>query len=320
MRVLFFGTPDFAVPSLERLIQSSHTVVGVITSRDKPRGRGLKLVPVPVKEAALKFGLPILEPPNMKAESFLEQVKAFNPEILVVVAFRILPRILFTIPRHGAVNVHPSLLPKYRGPAPIHWTLIHGETTTGVTTFQIGELIDAGNLLLQREVQIQEDDDFGSLHDRLAILGADLLIETLNGLESGTLIGQSQDESGATPAPKVQPHDAAIDWKQSAKEIRNRVRAFSPSPGAWTFLDRKTFKIYQCEEAPFSEKPVKNDELPTPGLVDELDNDGFPVVNTGEGRLILRVVQMEGKKRMLADAFVRGFPLVGKLLETPIEG
>jgi methionyl-tRNA formyltransferase len=324
LRVLFFGTPEFAVPSLERLIQSSHAVVGVVTSRDKPRGRGLKLLPVPVKAAALKFGLPVLEPPNMKAESFLEQVKALSPDVLVVVAFRILPRVLFAIPRYGAINVHPSLLPKYRGPAPIHWTLIQGEKVTGVTTFQIGEQVDAGNLLLQREMSISEDDDFGSLHDRLAVLGAELLLETLDGLENGSLTGKPQDNSGATPAPKVQPEDAAIDWRQSAVEIRNRVRAFSPFPGAWTFLERRTFKIYRCDEAPVSEDAVKNvqcpTQCPTPGLVDEISKDGFPMVGTGDRWLILRVVQMEGKKRMPADAFVRGFPLLGKSLETPVEG
>jgi methionyl-tRNA formyltransferase len=189
-----------------------------------------------------------------------------------------------------------------------------------VTTFQIGEQIDAGNLLLQREVQIHKDDDFGSLHDRLSVLGADLLIETLDGLESGNLRAKPQDDSLATPAPKVQPQDAAINWRQSARDIRNRVRAFSPSPGAWTFLDKKTFKIYQCDEAYFCEKPMKNGEFPTPGMVDEIDKNGFPVVNTGEGRLTLRIVQMEGKKRMEANAFVRGFPLVGKLLENPVGG
>jgi len=274
----------------------------------------LKLTPLPVKLAALEQRLPVFEPLNMKAEVFLDQVRRLSPDILVVVAFRILPRTLFEIPPHGAVNLHPSLLPKYRGPAPIHWTLINGETVTGVSTFQIGERIDAGNLLLQREVSIDDDDDFGSLHDRLAVTGADLLIETLDGLEAGTLSGTIQSDSEATPAPKVQPSDAAIDWTQSAEAIRNRIRAFSPAPGAWTTLDGKTFKIFRCDATPGAgvESPARRTEFS--GLVQKIDKDGFPVIRTGHGRLVLRIVQLEGKKRMDADAFLRGYPLVGKKL------
>ena len=268
------------------------------------------MTPVPVKQVALAHDLPVLEPPNMKAEPFLDHVREFSPDILVVVAFRILPKVLFSIPPHGALNVHPSLLPKYRGPAPIHWTLINGETVTGVCTFQIGEKIDAGNLLLKREVQIQEDDDLGSLHDRLSILGADLLIETLDGLERGTLTGKPQDESLASPAPKVSLSAAGINWQDSAASIRNRVRAFSPFPGAWSMLDGKTFKIYRCD---ISEDNMKSE----PGLIDTITTDGFPVVSTGQGKLILRIVQLEGKKRMPADAFMRGMTIKGKKLETP---
>jgi methionyl-tRNA formyltransferase len=313
LRALFFGTPDFAVPSLERLLKSPHTVVGVVTSRDKPRGRGLRLAPVPVKQAALEHNLPILEPPNLKADSFLDQVRLLSPDILVVVAFRILPIALFAIPRYGAVNVHPSLLPKYRGPAPIHWTLINGETVTGVTTFRIEEKVDAGNLLLQRKVPISNDDDFGSLHDRLAVIGADLLVETIDGLENGSLKARRQDESLATPAPKVQPSDSAIDWAQPANVIRNRVRAFSPSPGAWTNLEGKTLKIFRCETVAHGAENVSD---PSPGLIAEVTKDGFPVATTGDGYLKLKVVQIEGKKRMDADAFNRGFPLLGKRFET----
>lgn len=330
MRVVFFGTPEFAVPSLERLLHSAHTVVGVVTSRDKPRGRGLKLAPVPVKQVALTRNLPTLEPPNLKADSFLDQIRRLSPDILVVVAFRILPKSLFAIPRHGAVNVHPSLLPKYRGPAPIHWTLINGETVTGITTFQLTETIDAGNILLQREVQIHDDDDFGSLHDRLADLGAEVLIETLDALEGGDLKGMPQDDSQATPAPKVQPSDAAIDWHWGAERIRNLVRAFSPSPGAWTKLDGRTFKIYQCEIrrcGDYSKYPGVLTERETcrgmhAGQVANNTERGFPIVKTGvtgDDRLVLKVVQMEGKKRMDADAFLRGYPMLGNKLITPLK-
>ena len=313
MRALFFGTPEFAVPSLERLLKSSHTVVGVVTSRDKPRGRGLKLKPVPVKQVALEHNLPILEPLNLKADAFLDQVRQLSPDILVVVAFRILPRALFAMPRYGTVNVHPSLLPKYRGPAPIHWTLINGETVTGVTTFRIEEKIDAGNLLLQREVSISDDDDFGSLHDRLAMIGADLLIATLDGLENGSLTAKHQDESQVAPASKVQPSDSAIDWTQPANAIRNRVRAFSPSPGAWTTLNGKTFKIFRCQVVSYGAEGVGD---PSPGIIAEITKDGFPMVITGDGNLKLKVVQIEGKKCMEADAFNRGYPLLGKKFET----
>jgi methionyl-tRNA formyltransferase len=310
VKVLFFGTPEFAVPSLERLLRSSHSVEAVVTSRDKPRGRGLKLTPAPVKQVALDHGLPVLEPPNMKAEIFLEQVRQFAPDILVVVAFRILPKVLFSMPQHGAINVHPSLLPKYRGPAPIHWTLLSGETVTGATTFRLSEDIDAGNILLQREVPIKEDDDYGSLHDRLAVVGAELLIETLDRLEGGKLAAQAQDDRLATPAPKVQGEDAAIDWGQPARRIRNRVRAFSPTPGAWTTLEGRRFKIFRCREVAGS----GDKSGLAPGRVAEVTEHGFPVVGTGEGQLVLEEVQMEGKRRMEGDEFVRGYGLLGRKL------
>ncbi len=321
MRVLFFGTPEFAVPSLVRLHHSHHQVIGVVTSWDKPRGRGQKLTPVPVKQTALKLDYPIMEPPNMKAESFLDRVRELSPDILAVVAFRILPRVLFEMIPHGAVNVHPSLLPKYRGAAPIPWTLINGETETGVTTFQIAQAVDTGSILLVRKVSIDKDDDAGVLHDKLADIGADLMIETLDGLEQGTLVGQPQDHTLATPAPKIQPSHTAIDWHESAENIRNRVRAFSPFPGAWTTLQGKTFKIYRCDVIAEPVGSIRvSDGGEIPGSVASDNVDGYPVVWTGEGWLKLLEIQIEGKRRVPADAFQRGFPLQGLMFETPDVG
>jgi methionyl-tRNA formyltransferase len=276
------------------------------------------MVPVPVKQTALELGCPVLEPPNMKAESFLSKVRELSPDILVVVAFRILPRVLFEMIPYGAVNVHPSLLPKYRGAAPIPWTLIHGETETGVTTFRIAQAVDTGNILLVRKVSIDKDDDAGVLHDTLADIGADLLIETLDGLKQGTLAGQPQDDSLATPAPKIQHSDTAIDWRESAENIRNRVRAFSPFPGAWTTIQGKTFKIYKCDVmAGETEPQAMSGHEEIPGMVAPNLVDGCPSVRTGDGWLTLLDVQIQGKRRMPVGDFLRGFSLEGVIFETP---
>ena len=189
------GTPQFAVPALEKIHNSKHQIVMVVTAPDKPRGRGRKIGPTPIKEAAIRFGLPVLQPENLKTSTFLEQLMALNPDLNVVVAFRILPESAFSLPRHGSVNLHASLLPKYRGAAPINWAIINGETKTGLTTFLLKKQVDTGDILMQREIDIAEDDDFGSLHDKMAILGANLLMETIEGFRSGRQSGRHQKTS-----------------------------------------------------------------------------------------------------------------------------
>jgi methionyl-tRNA formyltransferase len=301
MRVVFCGNPDFALPTLEALHTSRHEVVAVVCSPDKPMGRGKKVGSPPVKRRAAELGIEVLQPESLKDSGFLHQVAALNPGVLVVVAFRILPRALFTLPPHGAINVHPSLLPKARGAAPIHWTLLRGEQETGVTIIRLTEQIDAGNILRQERVSISAEDDFGSLHDRLATLGARLLVETLDSIESGTqpaLLGQ--DDSQATTARKLTPEDFILHWTESAEALRNRIRAFSPVPGATTQLDGKRLKVFLAEPAA-TETPL------APGKVQCRGKELF--VGTGSVPLRILTLQLEGRKRMSVEEFLRGYSI-----------
>jgi len=304
MRVVFCGNPDFALPTLNALCASRHEVVAVICSLDKPMGRGLKLAPLPVKRRAEQRRLEVLQPESLKDSGFLQKVAQLQPDVLVVVAFRILPRDLFTLPPQGAINVHPSLLPKGRGPAPIQWTLLRGETETGVTIIRLTERIDAGNILRQERVSITPQDDFGTLHDRLAVLGAKVLVETLDAVESGTQTEpQKQDDSHATTAPKLKPDDFVLQWERPAEELRNQIRAFSPVPGAVTQLDGKRLKIFRAELA--NEKP-----LLSPGEVKTSGSEFF--IGTQTVPLRILSLQLEGRKRMNAEEFLRGYRISEK--------
>jgi len=303
MRVIFCGNPDFALPTLDALHASAHEIATVVCSPDRPMGRGLKFAPLPVKRRSGELGLEVLQPESLKDSGFLQRIMQLQPEVLVVVAFRILPRELFTLPPEGAINVHPSLLPKGRGPAPIQWTLLRGETETGVTIIRLTEKIDAGNILRQERVSITPEDDFGSLHDRLATLGARMLVETLDAIENGTQDEpQKQDDSQVTAAPKLRPENFVLHWEKSAEGLRNQIRAFSPVPGAVTQMDGKRLKIFRAE--------VTAGTWLSPGEVKTSGSEFF--IGTGTEPLRILSLQLEGRKRMSTEEFLRGYRISEK--------
>ncbi len=311
-RILFFGSPEFAIPSLRALVESpdkEDEVIGVVTQPDRPKGRGRQPAPPPVKELALKYGLPVYQPETVKDEEFLEQVERLAPDLLVVVAFgQILPKYLLEIPPFGGINVHPSLLPKYRGAAPIHWTLIRGETVTGVTIMRLSPRMDSGEILFQRAISIEPEDTFGSLHDKLAIFGAEMLLETLHRMKRGMLNPVSQDESLATYAPKIKKEDCLIDWQKSAQEIANLIRGLDPKPGAYTYLEGRLLKLFRPKVIPFT---AKNSQ---PGTILDTKKEGLQVA-TSSGILLVKELQLEGKKRLPVAEFIKGHPnLIGKRL------
>jgi methionyl-tRNA formyltransferase len=303
MRIIFMGTPAFAVESLKVLHQSNHAVVAVITAIDKPAGRGRKLNQSAVKEYALSENLNILQPNNLKDEGFLEQVKAFNADMFVVVAFRMLPKVLWSLPKYGTFNLHSSLLPDYRGAAPINWVIVNGETKTGVTTFFINEDIDTGEILLQEETQIGADEDAGALHDRLMAIGAGLVLKTANGLASDVLKPQAQESnSHLKDAPKIFKEDLRINPAESREQVYNLIRGMSPFPGAWGKISidgqEKTLKIFQSEMYDLDE----NFEV---GELRVLDKNNIILVFK-DGALRLKALQIEGKRRMSSQDFING--------------
>jgi methionyl-tRNA formyltransferase len=307
MRVIFCGNPEFAVPTLNALLGSGHEVSAVVCSPDKPRGRGRKVTALPVKEAASRAGLPVFQPETLKDPAFLDQVRTLQPDCLVVVAFRILPRELFALPRLGSFNVHPSLLPRGRGPAPIRWTLIRGETETGVSIIHLTETVDGGGILAQERTEIAPEEDFGLLHDRLAKIGARMLVETLDAFETGTPpLPQAQDESLVTKAPKLKTEDFVLDWSMAAEDLHHRIRAFSPEPGAATIWNGTRFKILSATGTP-------NHAALPPGSVIRENNESL-IVGTGKGALRVTRVQPEGKRAMSVAEFLRGRPAIPERL------
>ena len=308
MRVVFMGTPDFSVPTLECIIEAGHEVVGVVTQPDKAKGRGKKVVYTPVKEKALEHGLTVYQPRRAREPEFIEQMRALNPDVMVVVAFgQILPKELLDIPKYGCVNVHASLLPKYRGAAPIQWAVIRGEKFSGVTTMQMDVGLDTGDMLLKTEVPLAEDETGGSLHDKLSVLGGDLLIETLKGLEAGTIVPEKQDDSQSGEYARMLDKSLGkIDFSMRAEEIERLIRGLNPWPSAYTSYNNKTMKLWKA-------RVVAGGEA-VPGQVLAVDKKGF-TVQTGDGALQILELQMEGKKRMDAGAFLRGCPLTaGEIL------
>ena len=305
------GTGEFGLPSLEKLVQSPFSVESVVTGPDRPKGRGLKLSPSPIKVFALEKGLNILQPERLRDTDFVSSLHRFKPDLFVVVAFRILPKEVFEIPPKGTINLHASLLPKYRGAAPIQWAIIKGEKRSGVTTFFIDEGIDTGNLILQREVDIEDDETAGQLHDRLAQIGADLLFETVEKIAQGKAMRMPQSDEEATPAPKLKKEDGRIDWSRDAEDIRNQIRGMNPFPGAYSEIHGRKVKIYKASLV------VRNGrEEMTPGEVVRIDDREGLTVSTGRGYLSLLEVQPEGKRRMNGPEFVRGYhPRVGDRFE-----
>ncbi len=297
------GTPEFAVPSLDALLHSEDEVVGVVTQPDRPKGRGQALTPSPVKMIAQREGLPLLQPLKMKDPLFLDSLQAWKPDLIAVAAFgRILPSVILDLPPKGCVNVHGSLLPKYRGAGPIQWAIIKGETETGVTTMLMDEGMDTGAILLQERLAIRPDDTAGTLSRRLAELGGRLLVETIRRLKAGTVVPQAQDHARATLAPLLKKEDGAIDWSMSATAIVNRVRGLSPWPGAYAFLGPERWMIWQAAPHP-QDQPAE-----VPGCIVKVTKSGLYVA-TGEGLLELKEIQTANSRRMAVPQYLAGHPV-----------
>ena len=306
MRVVFMGTPAFAVPSLEALANSDHEVVGVVTQPDRPKGRGQAVVSCPVKELALSKGLPVLQPDKIKSPEFLQQLSEWKPDVIAVTAFgRILPKTILDLPPMGCVNVHGSLLPAYRGAAPIQWALIHGDMETGVTTMVMDEGMDTGAVLLQQTIPIEPEDTALELGDRMALAGGALLVETLTRVAAQTVVPCAQDHSRATMAPLLKKEDGVIDWTQSATEIANRIRGLSPWPGSFTFHHEHRL-IIRKGRVDVQGGPAGGGQRP--GTILAVGPKSF-WVETGEGRIEVLEVQPANKKRMSVEQFLLGYTL-----------
>jgi methionyl-tRNA formyltransferase len=301
MVLVFCGTPRFAVPTLEKLVESGHAVPLVITQPDRPRGRGMDVTVSPVKEVALRLGLRITQPDKIKSNDQLQtQLAAIRPDAIIVVGYgRIIPRWMIDLPRLGNLNLHASLLPKYRGAAPIQWAIANGESVTGVTTMRIDAGLDTGDILLQRELPIEPDDTAETLGPKLAVVGAELMVETLRGLENGQLRPVPQDHAKATVAPILKKEDGRIDFARSANEILNRLRGFQPWPGAYTTFKGKTLQVHKAQ-------PSELGSGLNPG---EIAVEGTRLMaGCGHGTTLeLIEIQMEGKRRMLAREFINGY-------------
>ena len=285
LRIVYMGTPEFAVPSLNILVENGYDVAAVITAPDKPSGRGLQLVPSDVKVAAEKHGLKILQPTNLKAPEFIEELKSLNANLQIVVAFRMLPEVVWSMPSIGTFNLHASLLPQYRGAAPINWAIINGEKETGATTFFLKHEIDTGSILFQEKEPILPDDDAGSLYNRLMNKGAGLVLKTVKAIESGDYKAAPQNEAGELKhAPKV--FRTEINWDQPSEKIINLVRGLSPYPGTWANINGKTYKIFKISKG-----------------------EGDIKMKTADGFVSIEELQPEGKKRMKAADFLRGYKL-----------
>jgi methionyl-tRNA formyltransferase len=300
MNIVFMGTPEFAVPSLEALLARSYTISAVVTAPDAPRGRGRHLGPPPVKECAFRHSLPVLQPVSLKDPSFAAAIRSLAPDLIVVVAFRILPKEIFTIPSLGTFNLHASLLPKYRGAAPINWALINGEKETGVTTFYLQESVDTGNIILQARVNVGEETTAGELHDLLSDVGADVVVQTVRLIELGKAEVRKQDDGAASPAPKLFKETCRIDWHRPAEHIRNFIRGLSPSPAAWTTHKGKGIKLYKS-----SRRPEVGSLRSDVGKLSVIE--GRLLVGTQNGTLEILELQQEGKRRMSAEEFLRGY-------------
>lgn len=297
MRIVFMGTPDFAVPSLEALLKAGHEVAAVYTQPDKPKGRGHKLLPPPVKELAIKHDIPVYQPVSMRKEEAIEELRALQPELIVVAAYgKILPPAVLAIPPRGCINVHGSLLPKYRGAAPIQWAVLNGDKVTGVTIQQMAEGVDTGDMLSKAETVIGENETSGELFDRLMVLGAELLVDTIEKLD--TIVPEPQDHTQATHASMISKEMGAIDWTKSAQEVHNQVRGLNPWPAAFCTVDGKRMKIFRTQIVSAQGEP---------GAVMSLN--GEMTVYCGENAVQLTEIQPENGKRMRGSDYLRGHPL-----------
>ena len=297
MRLVYLGTPQFAVATLDRIVEAGYEVAAVFTQPDRPRGRGQKNAMPPVKEAALRLGLPVHQPERVRRPEVVEQLRALGPEAMVVVGYgQIIPQAILDIPPKGIINVHASLLPKYRGAAPIQWAIARGETRTGVTTMKIDAGLDTGDMLLKWETEIGPEETAVELADRLAVAGADLLVRTL--AELAGIVPQKQDEAQATYAPLLKKEDGEIDWTMFTRDILNRIRGFEPWPGCYTFWDGQRIRIWKAQRL----------DLPAPPQGWFARKKGQLTAGTGNGGIEILEVQLEGKKRMETAAFLNAFP------------
>ena len=304
------GTPDFSVGTLKELAKAGHEIVGVISQPDKPKGRGKNLQPTPVKEAAMELGLPVYQPKKVRDPEFIQVVRDLDPEVIVVVAFgQIIPKEILEMPKYGCINVHASLLPAYRGAAPIQWAVINGDKESGVTIMRMDEGLDTGDMINKVIVTLDEKETGGSLFDRLSEAGAKLLVETLPKLEDGSAVFEKQPEESPTPyAAMITKQMGLMDFRKSAEELERLVRGLNPWPSAYTFLNGKTLKVWKCKVS-----TEKTDAVP--GTIFLADKEGIHTA-CGEGVLILTEVQLEGKKRMETEAFLRGYHIENGIVFT----
>ena len=314
LKIIFFGTPDFAVESLKRLVDGGYNVVAVVTMPDKPAGRGRQLQQSDVKRYAVEHNLPVLQPVSLKDESFIEELRSLHAQLFIVIAFRMLPEAVWQMPPLGTFNLHASLLPRYRGAAPINWAVMNGDTESGVTTFFLKHEIDTGDVIQQRSCPIGRHDNVEDVHDRLMVMGADMVLETVDAIIAGTVKPIPQDQlltagQQATPAPKIFKDTCRIDWSRPAEALYNHIRGLSPYPAAWTTLvdevgkEPTTLKIYATSEP----QPFTGNEKPAPGTINA-DRKTMRVA-CNDGWLQVTSLQQSGKKRMDIDAFLRGYTI-----------
>ena len=316
MRIVFMGTPDFSVPALKALVEAGHQVIAVVTQPDKPKGRGKEVQMTPVKIQAMEYGIPVYQPARVREASFVEVLQGLEVDVYVVIAFgQLLPKAVLELPKYGCINIHASLLPKYRGAAPIQWCVIDGERETGITTMMMDVGLDTGDMLEKTVIPIEEKETGGSLHDKLSLAGGALILSTLKKLEEGTLVRTPQTDEGTCYAKLLTKSLGDIDWNQSAVSIERLIRGLNPWPSAYTLWNGKTIKIWSAdvttgrEAAAFlSESGLPSETGITPGTVVCSDKHSL-VVCTGDGLLSVRELQMEGKKRMDTPAFLRGYPI-----------
>jgi methionyl-tRNA formyltransferase len=310
LRIVFMGTPDFAVPTLDSLLQAGCKIVAVITAPDKPAGRGMKLTGSAVKNYAVTKQLPIVQPEKLKNPGFVEELRNFKPDLQVVVAFRMLPEVVWKMPPMGTINLHGSLLPQYRGAAPINWAIINGEKETGVTTFRLQHEIDTGNILLQEKISINDNETASELHNRMKMIGASLVVKTVNGLAEGSISEIPQEKVSPEQlkhAPKIFTETCKIDWTKNVDEIYNLIRGLSAYPGAFTFINNKLVKIFKAQK----------DSHPAnvaPGTF-ETDGKHFLCFACADGFISVKEIQLEGKKKMSIEEFLRGYH---QMLQSPM--
>lgn len=311
LSIIFMGTPEFAVASLDALIKSRHKVLAVVTAPDRPASRGLKLQQSAVKKYAVEHNLPVLQPEKLKDEEFINELKKLNPDLIVVVAFRMLPEVVWKLPKYGTINLHASLLPQYRGAAPVNWAIINGEKQTGVTTFYINEYIDRGNIIKWKPVNIDENDTAGTLHDKLMKVGSILLVETLDSIIAGNFIPQVQDtfnDGDFKPAPKIFRENCRINWTKNAEQVHNFIRGLSPYPAAWTEIVNKEGKKLVMK---IFSSAIRPDITLSPGMLSVKDNT-YIYIGCNDGAIEIKELQLEGRKTMPAADFLRGFKLEGE--------